>query len=120
MPTISSEPMVPQPSRSSASDITAPAPDHAEAADRGSGAPLLRSSGAPLLRSSGAPLLRAEDVARRLGVSKAWVMDHAAGRRRPFLPSLKLGRAVRFEPAAVDRFIEECRRVVTEKGRRAA
>jgi hypothetical protein len=46
----------------------------------------------------------------------------AASRRRPHLPSIKLGRKVRFEACAVDRFVEDCRRMESEfrkKGRAA-
>ena len=32
------------------------------------------------------PLLTAEDVARRLNVSKDWVWDHSEGRRHPSIP----------------------------------
>ena len=66
-------------------------------------------------------LLTAE-VAAYLQVSKYWVLYHAAGRRRPHLPSIKLGRKVRFEACAVDRFVEDCRRMESEfrkKGRAA-
>jgi len=55
-------------------------------------------------------LLTVDEVMRWLGVSRSWVIDHANGRRRPFLPSVKLGKCRRFEPAAVARFIDECRR----------
>jgi predicted DNA-binding transcriptional regulator AlpA len=57
------------------------------------------------------PLLTPRDVAERLRVSVAWVFDHASGRRRPFLPSVKLGKAVRFRPEDVDQFIIECARL---------
>jgi len=50
-------------------------------------------------------------VSQRLGVSCSWVNDHANGRRRPYLPSVKLGKCRRFEPSSVARFIEECRRL---------
>jgi excisionase family DNA binding protein len=53
------------------------------------------------------PLLSVEDVAKLLGVSRAWVLSHAAGNRRPELPSVKLGKAVRFRAAQVEKFIEE-------------
>jgi predicted DNA-binding transcriptional regulator AlpA len=56
-------------------------------------------------------LLTTNEVKHRLGVSRSWVIDHANGRRRPILPSVKLGKCRRFEPAAVARFIEECRRI---------
>jgi len=41
-------------------------------------------------------LLTPMQVAEWLGVSPAWVLDHASGRRRPYLPSAKLVKAVRF------------------------
>jgi hypothetical protein len=56
-------------------------------------------------------LLTTDEVKHHLGVSRSWVIDHANGRRRPILPSVKLGKCRRFEPAAVARFIEECRRI---------
>jgi predicted DNA-binding transcriptional regulator AlpA len=56
------------------------------------------------------PLLGAKEVARWLGVSRAWVFEHSNGRRRPFLPSVKLGKSVRYRPADVDAFILECER----------
>jgi predicted DNA-binding transcriptional regulator AlpA len=55
-------------------------------------------------------LLTMIEVASFLRVSAAWVRDHASGRRRPVLPSVKLGRSVRFRRFDVCRFIEECAR----------
>jgi predicted DNA-binding transcriptional regulator AlpA len=55
-------------------------------------------------------LLGAKDVAHWLGVSRAWVFEHSNGRRRPFLPSVKLGKSVRYRPADVSAFIIECER----------
>jgi predicted DNA-binding transcriptional regulator AlpA len=55
-------------------------------------------------------LLSATDVAQWLGVSRAWVYEHSNGRRRPYLPSVKLGKSVRFRPADVEAFILECER----------
>lgn len=58
-------------------------------------------------RSIGQPktkLLTAEEVARMLDVSTAWVYDHA-GRKRPFIPVVRLGKAVRFRPEDIDQFI---------------
>jgi excisionase family DNA binding protein len=60
-------------------------------------------------------LLTAREVARQLGVSMAWVLQHASGFRSPVLPSIKLGRAVRFRQPDIDEFIEHCRRCM-EKG----
>ena len=36
-------------------------------------------------------LLSVSEVAEWLGVSSAWVGDHASGRRAPKLPAIKLG-----------------------------
>ncbi len=56
-------------------------------------------------------LLTPKSVAAWLDVSVSWVLDHASGRRRPHLPSVKLGKAVRFRAAEVEQFIEECARL---------
>ena len=53
-------------------------------------------------------LLTVEDVAGLLKVSKSWVYEHTRSRgvpRSERLPCLKLGKYVRFEPAAVRAFI---------------
>jgi excisionase family DNA binding protein len=55
-------------------------------------------------------LLTPKEVAEILGVSSAWVLDHAS-RRRPHLPSVKLGKAVRFRKVDVEEFIVECVRL---------
>jgi excisionase family DNA binding protein len=52
-------------------------------------------------------LLRPRDVGRKLGLSVPHVYTLAAAGT---LPSVKLGRAVRFRPADVDRFIRDHRR----------
>jgi predicted DNA-binding transcriptional regulator AlpA len=55
----------------------------------------------------GQRLLTLDDVAGMLGVSKAWVRDHAT-RRLPRIPVVRLGdrRAVlRFRPQDVEQFI---------------
>jgi excisionase family DNA binding protein len=55
-------------------------------------------------------LLTAKQVAAKLQVSVPWVFAHAAGRSKPILPSLKLGKSVRFRGEDVDAFLERCRR----------
>jgi excisionase family DNA binding protein len=55
-------------------------------------------------------LLTPKDVAELLAVSVNWVLDHAS-RRRPLLPSVKLGKAVRFRREEVEKFIRECARL---------
>jgi len=57
-------------------------------------------------------LWTARDVAKRLNVSIGWVHDHANGKRRPFLRSIKVGKCLRFRPADVEAFIEECQRIL--------
>jgi excisionase family DNA binding protein len=56
-------------------------------------------------------LLTPKSVAEWLDVSASWVLDHASGRRRPHLPSVKLGKAVRFRREDVEKFISECSRM---------
>ena len=65
-------------------------------------------------------LVRAKDVARKLGVSVSWVVQHASGKRKPYLPAVKMGPGrspLRFDPDDVERFIDDCRRLA---GQRAA
>ena len=52
-------------------------------------------------------LLRPREVSQKLGLSVPHVYTLAAAGT---LPSIKFGRAVRFRPADVDRFIREHRR----------
>jgi hypothetical protein len=57
-------------------------------------------------------LLSVDEVADWLGVSTGWVRDHAAGRRRPRLPAIKLGDddgkgLWRFQPDAIEDFIRK-------------
>ena len=47
-------------------------------------------------------LLRPEEIAVRLGVSRWTVYDLA---RRGVLPVVRIGRSVRFDPEALDRFV---------------
>jgi excisionase family DNA binding protein len=55
-------------------------------------------------------LLTPKEVSEILSVSVTWVLDHAS-RRRPLLPSVKLGKAVRFRREAVEEFIRDCARM---------
>ncbi len=48
-------------------------------------------------------LLTISEVATWLGVSKAWVYDHAT-RKRPFLPCVRLGEITRFRRGEIERF----------------
>ena len=55
-------------------------------------------------------LLTVSEVARWLAVSPSWVRDHATGRRRPAMPSIKLGKSLRFEEKGIAEWIEALRR----------
>ena len=59
-------------------------------------------------------LLTVEDVAALLKVSKSWVYEHTRSHNSPQsqrLPHIKVGKYVRFDPRALQRFIEkQCRR----------
>ena len=59
-------------------------------------------------------LLNARQVAERLNVSIAWVLSHAEGKRLPILPSLKLGRSVRFREAEIEDFLDRCKRAMAQ------
>jgi excisionase family DNA binding protein len=51
-------------------------------------------------------LLTINEVAEWLGVSKAWVYDHAT-RKKPFLPCVRFGELTRFRREEIERFIQE-------------
>ena len=54
-------------------------------------------------------ILTVKEVAELLRVSPNWVRQHATGKRRPVLPCIRIGGAVRFDAADVARLIEECK-----------
>lgn len=54
-------------------------------------------------------LLTPEEVARILRVSTAWVYDHAQ-RKKPMLPSVRLGKVVRFRLEDLQKFIDQMTR----------
>jgi hypothetical protein len=63
-------------------------------------------------------LVRAKDVAKKLGVSISWVIQHASGKRRPYLPAVKMGPGrspLRFDPNDVEKFIDDCRRIAGQR-----
>lgn len=66
-------------------------------------------------------LVKARDVASKLGVSISWVIQHASGKRKPFLPAVKMGPGrspLRFDPSDVERFIDDCRCVASQQLRK--
>ncbi len=60
-------------------------------------------------------LLTAAQVAGILRVSRSWVVDHATGRRRPYLKSIKMGKCRRFLPHDVEDFIRQCQTLGVQK-----
>jgi predicted DNA-binding transcriptional regulator AlpA len=63
-------------------------------------------------------LIKAAEVARKLGVSISWVVQHASGKRKPYLPAVKMGPGrspLRFDPSDVEKFIDECRRIAGQR-----
>jgi excisionase family DNA binding protein len=56
-------------------------------------------------------LLTVEQVARMLGMSEAWVRQHSNGMRRPSIPSVKLGKCVRFRRESVLEFVRSMERI---------
>jgi len=75
----------------------------------------------PIAAIDGRPirqLVRAGDVAKKLGVSVSWVVQHASGKRKPYLPAVKMGPGrspLRFDPNDVEQFIDDCRRVAGQR-----
>jgi hypothetical protein len=66
-------------------------------------------------------LVRARDVAKKLGVSVSWVVQHASGKRKPYLPAVKMGTGrspLRFDPNDVEKFIDDCRYIAGQRARR--
>lgn len=63
-------------------------------------------------------LVRAKDVAKKLRVSVSWVIQHASGKRKPYLPAVKMGPGrspLRFDPSDVEKFIDVCRRLAAQR-----
>ena len=81
--------------------------------DLGSPMPVVGTDSRPIRQ-----LVRARDVAKKLGVSISWVVQHASGKRRPYLPAVKMepGRSpLRFDPSDVEKFIDDCRRIAGQR-----
>lgn len=57
-----------------------------------------------LISGSGEGLLTVPQVAKLLNVSAGWVRDHAT-RKQPHLPSVRLGKLIRFRPEDLETFI---------------
>jgi len=67
-------------------------------------------------------LMKAKDVALKLGVSVSWVIQHASGKRQPYLPGVKMGPGrspLRFDPRDIEKFIDQCRDLAGSRVRRS-
>ena len=67
-------------------------------------------------------LVNAKEVANKLGVSISWVIQHASGKRKPYLPAVKMGPGrspVRFDPTDVEKFIDDCRSMPGQRVKRS-
>ncbi len=65
-------------------------------------------------------LLTVREVADWLSISEAWVRHHATGRRHPAVPSIRLGKSLRFNEATVSQWLEEMARLAASREGRAA
>jgi hypothetical protein len=66
-------------------------------------------------------LVRARDVAKKLGVSISRVIQHASGKRKPYLPAVKMGPGrspLRFDPNDVEKFIDDCRYLAGQQAKK--
>ena len=59
-------------------------------------------------------LLTSREVAARLNTSNKWVLEHAAGRRLPIIPSMKLGKLRRFRESDIDDFLRRASQAMEE------
>jgi predicted DNA-binding transcriptional regulator AlpA len=50
-------------------------------------------------------LMTVADVAEMMRMSTAWVRQHSSGLRQPTIPSVKMGKSVRFRRPSVEEFI---------------
>jgi len=53
------------------------------------------------------PLLTVHEVATWLRMSASWVHKHCNRERRPYLPSIKLGGALRFRRQDIEKWLDE-------------
>jgi excisionase family DNA binding protein len=71
---------------------------------------MLREEREPIDRNSG-ELLTIDELAAHLKVAKSWIYTHTHARTKPRLPSIKLGKYLRFRLPEVYAYLETLRRV---------
>ena len=65
------------------------------------------------------PLLTADNVARRLSVSRDWVCDRLRPRKFPLLPVIRMGDGtLRYRSSGIEQFIDEQERLSALRRRR--
>ncbi len=52
-------------------------------------------------------LMTVREVSEWLQISEVWVRHHATGRRRPYLPTIRMGKTLRFDETAVTAWLGE-------------
>ena len=53
------------------------------------------------------PLLTAEGLSKLIGMSPAWIYEHASGQRRPEIPCVKVGGSIQFRRTEIKQWIRE-------------
>jgi len=53
------------------------------------------------------PLLTAQGLSKLIGMSPAWIYEHASGLRRPQIPCVKVGASIQFRRTAIKQWIRE-------------
>jgi excisionase family DNA binding protein len=74
----------------------------------------------PVAALARARLLTVREVADWLAISETWVRDHAAGRRRPALPAIRLGKSMRFNETAVSQWLLDMSKLASAQKGKAA
>jgi predicted DNA-binding transcriptional regulator AlpA len=102
---------MPQPRQISALHLIEVPTDHSEGFSHTNSPEARAQVDATVLEAHRDPLLTAEDVARRLNVSKDWVWDHSS-RKAPHLPVIRMGDGtLRYRSSRIEAFISERERL---------
>ena len=102
---------MPQPRQISALHLIEVPTDHSEGLSHPNSPEARAQVDATVREAHRDPLLTAEDVARRLNVSKDWVWDHSSC-KAPHLPVIRMGDgALRYRSSRIEAFICERERL---------
>lgn len=53
------------------------------------------------------PLLTTEGLSKLIGMSPAWIYEHASGLRKPEIPCVRVGGSIQFRRTAIKQWIRE-------------